>query len=141
MLNLNSLTDVMSAIELAWEDTAIAVDDAMLESIIDVRYTWPRSTTRSDGTVATSPRDIVDTGALGESQSVVLNGDTIEMSWGNTDVDYAIDVHEGEGSKPARRWTREAIRGDETASQPWQNPRAILNVPTHFTDRFKQFYE
>ena len=132
MLNLNSVADVMTAIGLAWESTADAVDDAMLESIVDARYTWPRGE---------SPRDIVDTGALGESQSVVLNGDTVHCEWGGGDVDYAIDVHEGEGSKPARRWTREAIRGDDTASQAWQNPRAILNVPAHFTDRFRAVYE
>ena len=132
MLRLNPVGDVFAAIDLAMESTADAVDDAMLESIVDARYTWPRGE---------SPRDIVDTGALGESQSVVLNGYTIEMSWGDGTVDYAIDVHEGEGSKPARRWTREAIRGDESAPIQWQNPRAILNVPAHFTNTFKSVYE
>jgi hypothetical protein len=132
MLHLNSLSEINAAIELAWESTALAVDDAMLESIVDARYTWPRGE---------SPRDIVDTGALGESQSVVLMGDTIHCEWGNSQVDYAIDVHEGEGSNPARRWTREAIRGDDTAPQQWQNQAAILDVPAHFTDRFRAVYQ
>ena len=132
MLQFSNLADIQSAIDLAWESTALAVDDAMLESIIDARYTWPRGE---------SPRDIVDTGALAESQNVALGGDTISCEWGDSQVDYAIAVHEGEGSKPARRWTREAIRGDDTASHQWQNPRAILNVPAHFTDRFRAVFQ
>jgi hypothetical protein len=129
MLNLNSSSDIMAAIALAYEATSLEVDNAMLESIIDTRYSWPRGE---------SPRDIVDTGALGESQSVQLNGDTINMSW---NVDYATLVHEGVDNKPARRWTREAISGDESAPLEWQNPRAILNVPAYFTDKFKSVYE
>jgi hypothetical protein len=132
MLQLNSLADINAAIELAWESTALAVDDAMLESIVDARYTWPRGE---------SPRDIVDTGALAESQSVTLAGDTISCEWGNSQVDYAIDVHEGNDFNPARRWTREAIKGDDTAPQQWQNPKAILDVPAHFTDRFKSVFQ
>jgi hypothetical protein len=119
----------MAAIELAWESTALAVDDAMLESIVDARYSWPRGE---------SPRDIVDTGSLGESQSVVLAGDSINLSW---DVDYSIQVHEGVDNKPARRWTQEAICGDDSAPLTWQNPKAILNVPGYFTDKFKSVYE
>jgi hypothetical protein len=129
MLNLNNNSDIMAAIELALEATSLEVDNAMLESIVDARYSWPRGE---------SPRDIVDTGALGESQLVQLNGDTINMSW---NVDYATSVHEGVGNKPARRWTREAIAGDETTPLEWQNPRAILNVPAYFTDKFKSVYE
>jgi hypothetical protein len=129
MLNLNNSSDIMTAIALAYEATSLEVDNAMLESIVDARYSWPRGE---------SPRDIVDTGALGESQSVVLNGDVINMSWS---VDYSIAVHEGVDNKPARRWTREAIAGDETAPLEWQNPRAILNVPAYFIDKFKSVYE
>lgn len=132
MYNPNSTNDILIAIELAWESTAYAIDDAMLESIVDARYDWTRQP---------SPRDIVDTGALGESQSVTREGDTIHCEWGNSKVDYAIEVHEGEGNKPARRWTREAIRGDDAAPLQWQNQKAILNVPTHFTDRFRAVYE
>lgn len=130
MLQLNDLSNVFSAYSIAWSDTAESVDESMTDSIEDDRYPW------WDG-----DRDIVDTHALADSQSVVLMGDTIHCEWGNSEVDYAIDVHEGEGSKPARRWTREAIRGDDTAPQQWQNPKAILDVPTHFADRFRAVYQ
>lgn len=131
MLKLNSLADIYSAYSIAWSDTVDAIDGAMTEAIEDERYTWPRGE---------SPRDIVDTHALADSQHVDKIGSVARFSWGDSEVDYAIDVHEGEGSKPARRWTREAIRGDDTASLQWQNPKAILNVSAHFTDRFRANY-
>lgn len=100
----------------------------MIAAIEDERYQWPRGQT---------PRDIVDTHALADSQQVSVIGSTASLSWGNSEVDYAIDVHEGSGSNPARRWTREAIKGDDTAPPQWQNSRAILDVPAYFTDKFR----
>lgn len=130
-LKLNSLSNVYAAYATAWAATVEAIDEAMTDAIEDPRYSWYR---------APDPRDIVDTGALRDSQQTIRSGDTAYLSWGNGTVDYAIDVHEGEGRKPARRWTREAIRGDETAPLEWQNERAILNVPTYFTSRFRAAY-
>jgi NADPH-dependent ferric siderophore reductase len=103
----------------------------MTEAIEDERYDWPRGE---------SPRDIVDTHALADSQHVDRVGSVARFSWGDGQVDYAIAVHEGEDSKPARRWTREAIRGDETAPLEWQNSRAMLDVPAYFTDKFRANY-
>jgi hypothetical protein len=39
------------------------------QNLEDERWDWPRLTIRSDGSVATSPRDIVDTGNLRDSYS------------------------------------------------------------------------
>lgn len=130
-LKLNSLTDIYQAYSIAWSDTVNEIDSAMTEAIEDPRYYWPRGE---------SPRDIVDTHALADSQHTDRVGSTARISWGDSQVDYAINVHEGGGSKPARRWTREAIKGDETAPLEWQNQQAILNVPTYFTSRFRAAY-
>jgi hypothetical protein len=131
MLKLNSLSSIQSAYSIAWSETVDQIDQAMTDAIEDPRYYWPRGE---------SPRDIVDTHALADSQHVDRVGDTAQLSWGDSQVDYAIIVHEGDGSYPARRWTREAIKGDETAPLEWQNPRAILDVPATFTARFRANY-
>jgi hypothetical protein len=130
-LKLKSLSSIYSAVNTAWYQTVEDIDAAMTLAIEDPRYSWPRGE---------SPRDIVDTHALAESQHVDRVGTAAKFSWGDSQVDYAIAVHEGEENKPARRWTREAIKGDENAPLEWQNPRAILNVPTAFTQRFRANY-
>jgi hypothetical protein len=140
MLKLHDLSDLLDDIELAWADTCDAIDDANRDAIQSPRYEWPRQTIRSDGSVVGSPRDIVDTAHLLESQSVERSGQACELSWG---ADYAAKVHEGETTKsgftlPARRWTQEAISGDDTAPSQWQNDNAILDVPTHFANEFKR---
>lgn len=48
------------------KDLKIALDNAMSSSTWD----WPRTTLRSNGRLVSSPRDIVDTGALKRSLSI-----------------------------------------------------------------------
>ncbi len=138
MLKLADLSSILDDIELAWADTVDAIEDASTEAIQSPRYEWPRTTTRSDGSVVDSPRNIVDTAHLLNSQSMTRLAETAQLSWS---AEYAAKVHEGETTKsgftlPARRWTQEAIRGDDTADPHWQNPNAILDVPTHFAHQF-----
>jgi hypothetical protein len=137
MLQLNDFGNLFDAIELAWTDTVDAIAQANTQAIESVRYDWPRSTTRSDGTVVTSPRDIVDTGHLRDSQQLTRSGDDFKIEW----AAEAFEVHEGIDNKPPRRWTQQAIKGDHTAPLEWQNPEAILDVPTHFTSVFKAIYQ
>ncbi len=141
MLVLTDLSDIIDSAHAAWQDTADEIDTANTQALQSVRYNWPRTTVRQNGDTAGSPRDIIDTGKLIGSQNLDrLDSDTFELSWG---ADYAAEVHEGKTLKsgvnlPARRWTKEAIRGDDTADPEWQNPQAILNVPTHFATEFSR---
>jgi hypothetical protein len=128
-LKLKSLSNIYSVFVTAWDETVDDIDEAMTEAIEDPRYPW------WDGM-----RDVVDTHALADSQHVDRFGTTAKFSWGDSEVDYAIDVHEGIDTYKPRRWTREAIQGDDTAPIEWQNQRAILNVPTTFTRRFRANY-
>jgi hypothetical protein len=135
--------EILEAVHLAWQETVEEVEAANRTAIQSWRYEWPRSTYRQNGEVVGSPRDIVDTGRLLESQYVQRkSSETFELGWG---VDYASEVHEGKTLKsgahlPARRWTQEAIRGDGTAPGAWQNPRAVLDVPTYFAEQFRGIY-
>lgn len=60
---------VVSAFEAMAHDLNQGFRDAIESPIWD----WPRATIRSDGSVVTSPRDILDTGALRDSQSFTLS--------------------------------------------------------------------
>lgn len=78
-------------------------------------YQWPRLTVRSNGQVAGSPRTIVDSGLLAQSQQAPrIQGTSAEYRWTTA---YAVAVHEGavlsNGTVlPARPWTR-AVLGTE----------------------------
>lgn len=59
----------------------------------DSKWNWPRETVRKNGTVVGSPRDIVDTGELKNSQFIEDVSDTHKVI-GYTAVHAAL-VHEG----------------------------------------------
>jgi len=61
--------------------------------IEDTKWPWPRETVRKNGSVVGSPRDIVDTGELKNSQFIEDVSDTYKVV-GYT-ADYAALVHEG----------------------------------------------
>ena len=61
--------------------------------IEDDKWTWPRETVRKNGTVVGSPRDIVDTGELKNSQFIEDVSDVYKVV-GYT-ADHAALVHEG----------------------------------------------
>lgn len=84
--------------------------------IEDTKWNWPRETVRKNGSVVGSPRDIVDTGELKNSQFIEDNSDTYKVV-GYTS-DHAALVHEGyqvernDGTVtdvPARRFIDTAI--------------------------------
>lgn len=130
--------DILDAVNLAWEDLAPDIFQANIDAIEAVFYDWDAGETRrSNGEIAGSPRNIVDTGALRDSQSITTEGDNIYLlDW---EADYALPVHEGDPTRnyQARPWTRLAIAGDETADPNYQTPYAFLNVPDAFTERFR----
>ena len=135
---LIDIAGILAAVDRTWEEMGELIADANTQAIESKIYGWGNSTMRSNGEIVTSPRDIVDTGALKDSQSCTKSGDTWHLNWG---VNYAAEVHEGIGNKPARKWTQVAITGDATADPDYQNPNAILNVPTAFTERFNANYQ
>lgn len=69
-------------------------------------WEWPRPTIRSTGQIATSPRDIVDTGHLRDSQVVGIHRNEAEVAY---PVHYAAYVHEGTSNTPPRPFFFAAI--------------------------------
>lgn len=59
----------------AFKGMARDLGDRFTEMIEDERWEWDRPTRRSDGSLAGSPRDIVDTGALRDSQRLEFDSD------------------------------------------------------------------
>lgn len=130
--------DILDAINLAWEDLAPDIFQANIDAIEAIFYDWDAGETlRVNGEIAGSPRNIVDTGELRDSQAITTEGEnTYLLDWG---VNYALPVHVGDPSRnyQARPWTQLAIAGDETADPDYQVPYAFLNIPDAFTQRFK----
>lgn len=79
---------------------------ATTEMIDAEMWEWPRATTRSTGQIATSPRDIVDTGHLRDSQVVGVHWDEAEIAY---PVHYAAYVHEGTSKAPSRPFFLAAV--------------------------------
>ena len=83
------------------------------ESIEEQKFTWPNVTIRQNGQVATSPRNIVDTGAFKASQErVVLGATSCLYKW---DVPYSSLILTGyrtsKGTQmPARDWITPVLK-------------------------------
>ena len=95
------------------------LDEQFKEEISLVQWNWPAGirTYRRNGTIETTPRDIVDTGAFLRSQRAEtasnINGNTtITFSWGNDGVSYAGIILQGRRDTPnypGRDWIRRAL--------------------------------
>lgn len=104
MPNINTLA-LDAAIAKAFQTTCLSLDSELKSAIVDPIWDYPRSP---------SPRNIVDTGALRDSQQMLVEGNEATWTW---DVPYALYVHEGVTLRsgtviPPRRWTQFAV--DET---------------------------
>jgi hypothetical protein len=103
-----------SKINRAFADTADAYADQCQQELRSDKWNWPGETIRSSGVTVGSPRDIVDTGDLINSQQptrIQQQGDrtvaTIEYS-----SDHAAVVHEGWADQtiyPGRPWSKTAL--------------------------------
>jgi hypothetical protein len=102
-LNLSKLN---SAIDSALADTTKKVAQNATDAIEANRWGWGNTTVRSDGSVVGTPRDIVDTGELKDSQKIHIDGDkaTIEYT-----ADHAQDVHAD------RPWLSTALKESNVA--------------------------
>ena len=108
--NLSALNRKLSA---GLEQAAGQFDDQFRGAIEADVYAWPRETVRSNGRTVGSPRDIVDTGKLRDSQQFQVNDLAINFLWDaidpETGLSYASDVFygytNGNGTDfPARDW-------------------------------------
>ena len=63
-------TKLNKAINQAFDKTVDYQDEIFKQQFTDVAYQWPRYTRRHNGSIAGLVRDIVDTGALADSQTL-----------------------------------------------------------------------
>jgi hypothetical protein len=96
------------AIQKAHRATVQAYSQQCKAEIQADKWEWDGLTQRSTGEIVGSPRDIVDTGALLDSQEIIYRGANYAViEWS---VDYAGEVHEGTPDKPGRPWTKTALQ-------------------------------
>lgn len=120
---MNLKAKLLQSVEAALTNTAEDFTKAQQQQFDEEVYSWPRITKRTNGEIASSPRDITDTGNLKESLQVNQTSRFSYNYW--YPPDYAALVHEGgktaSGSVyPARPWIDDAI--------------AILDIPVTFSN-------
>ena len=86
-INLSKLDDAINA---AFSATVSDVANASKNAIESERWAWANTTVRSDGSVVGSPRDIVDTGELRDSQEVSIEDNEATIAY---TADHAQIVH------------------------------------------------
>jgi hypothetical protein len=91
-------------------------EDNFKSEIESIKWDWPRETVRSNGQSVGSPRDIVDTGGIRDSQKREnQSSSVVEFSWtGGEGKAYALEVHDGYTARggeriPARPFTEDTI--------------------------------
>jgi hypothetical protein len=95
-----SLKNITAAAERAFAQTVGQFEDAARDRFAEPIYDWPGSTLRKNKQVVGSPRDVVDTGALQNSQQPAdINGLRAEIIW---DSDHASTAFLGKANYPAR---------------------------------------
>lgn len=93
-------------------ETTKQLETPLKDAIESWIWDWPNITFRQNNSIVGSPRNIVDTGTLRDSQKLFFNSWTYaSYVW---DTDYAIYIHEGYTTKkgnvkPARPWVNEAL--------------------------------
>ncbi|MEP0873615.1 hypothetical protein NDA01_28045 [Trichocoleus desertorum AS-A10] len=109
-LNLGKLNE---AIAESFEATVDAYAEQCQVEITSDKWDWPRTTHRQNGEIVNSPRSIVDTGELRDSQQEpeYLDDNTAVIEW---TAPHALEVHNGivENGilKPSRPWTETALQ-------------------------------
>lgn len=92
--------DVLLAVQVGFLNANDRMNELIMVETEDNKWAWPRNTLRSDGSIAGSPRDVIDTGAFLDSiKGEALDLETYEHS---INVPYALEVVLGSKHKPAR---------------------------------------
>jgi hypothetical protein len=107
-INSFNIVAIHAAVDVALTDTAQVVDVAMTNAISSDIWQWPRPTKRKNGRIVNSPRNIIDSADLLNSQKMTKNGRRgVIYSWS---VRYALLVHFGYSKAgtvvPGRPWTK-----------------------------------
>jgi hypothetical protein len=139
------INGILGAVDRAWSEELDEIEVAMVEAISSDRYVWPNATIRQNGQIVTSPRDIVDTGGLRDSQyKNTITAETTEFGW--TEHDPELNHNGGMNTYKGHRyyhtprpWTQHAISGDNEAPLEYQRGDAILNVPEDFARRLSTY--
>lgn len=102
-------------------------------------WQWPRQTVRSNGRAVGSPRNIVDTGALRQSNIFTQSGYEAVFRWTQN---YASFVHEGAMVYPFGDTSRERVYNP---GRPWTS--AVLGTekvvgiePYDYRKRFREVW-
>jgi hypothetical protein len=131
---------IVAAVDLAYRDTAIAVDAAFTAAIEGDYYEHPGLTKRLNGTTVGSPRNLVDRGDLRNSQSMTAIGPgEMEFAWmaPHAAVNYFGRRLVSGKLIPPKPWVEQAIAGDSTAPIEYQRADALLNVPASLGERIR----
>lgn len=101
VLNLSQLN---SYIQESFSETVDRFAQRCQDNLEAERWEWERITRRKNGQVVATPRDIVDTGYLRDSQQIETNHLSATVAY---TADYAEHVHEGsnKGHLP-RPWVK-----------------------------------
>jgi len=112
----NHLVKLEQGFDRIFDQAMDWAEDNFRREIESVKWDWPRETMRSNGQSVGSPRDIVDTGGLRDSQKRKNQpSSVVEFSWtGGEGKIYALEVHDGYTTKggrrvPARPFTEDTI--------------------------------
>lgn len=136
---------VRAAVKITLADTIGQADLAFRIAIEKPQYEWNGDTLRQNGTLVSSPRNIVDSGYLKNTQIYgAIDDFHYQFRWG---ADYAALNHEGGWSffngikyyHNPRPWTQYGIKGDATAPIRYQYPNAELDIPFYFARHFKLY--
>lgn len=112
----NRIVMLEGAFGRVFEQAMDWADEDFKREIEAVKWEWPNRTIRSNGRLVDSPRDIVDTGSLRDSQRRENQTEvSTDFVWtGGSGGGYALEVHDGSTSKsgkrmPARPFTEETV--------------------------------
>lgn len=95
------LSKLNSAINQAFSSTVQEVATEAQKALAAKRWRWSGATVRRSGEVATSPRNIIDTGVLRRSQQIKIGRTSASISYS---AKYAAIVHRD------RPWLSTALR-------------------------------
>lgn len=114
-LNPAGIAKLNGVIDKAFKATVEAYGDECKAAIESPIWEWDGITLRKNGEIVGSPRSIVDTGELRDSQQdPVYDGNSATIEW---TADHAASVWtglDGNGNPmPARPWTDEATRNTD----------------------------
>jgi hypothetical protein len=115
-LNPQGIKKLNGAIDKAFKATVEAYGDECKAAIESPIWEWDGITHRRNGSIASSPRDIVDLGELRDSQEISFP----DSSTGKVEYTaaHSAAVHEGHVTSngsivPGRPWTEEAARNTD----------------------------